>query len=178
MKTTILICWVLTGVCFTCSAEGLLQNAGFETKDLTGWDARGTGWSVDEKLSSEGACSTLCSVSKGDKPELRACVQKISGVKEGKIVEVSADVSGFDVVKTPNSKACLAVLCFDDQGQVLKEYRSSVDRPGSAFQSIKIDDAVVLPGTRQVYIMLVVEVFQPAVDGDWWRFDNVQLSVH
>lgn len=154
-----------------------MQNAGFETKDFSGWDTSGKGWSIDGKLFSEGAFSALCSVSKGDKPELRACVQKISGVAAGKIVEVSADVSGFDVVKTPNSKACLAVLCFGDKGQVLKEYRSSVDRPGSAFQPVEIDDAVVLPGTRQIYIMLVVEVFQPAMDGDWWRFDNVKLDV-
>ncbi len=164
--------------CAVCGAEELLQNPGFESRDFSGWDVRGQGWTIDGKSFSEGAVSALCTIKKGDKPGLRACVQKITDADAGKLVEVSMDVSGVSVVQPANSKACLAILCFDAQGIVLKEYRSNVVRPTAEFQPVKIDDAIVLQGTTEVYVMLVVEVYQPATDSDLWRFDNIILKIH
>lgn len=154
------------------------SNAGFESGDYTGWMTRGKGWSIDKKVFAEGTCSALCKVEKGDKPETRACLQELEGIDANRVVEVSLDVSGVNVAQVPHSKACLAILCMDASGNVLKEYRSGMVRPRSAFQQITIDDAVVLPGTERVYVMLVVEVFQTAGEKNLWRFDNVKIKLH
>jgi len=65
----------------------------------------------------------------------------------------------------------------DEKGGILKEYRASVSKPTVEFQAVKIDDAIALPGTVQVHVMFVVEVYQTATNGDWWRFDNARLSI-
>lgn len=51
-------------------------------------------------------------------------------------------------------------------------------KPSSRCKPIKIDDAVIFPETAQVYIMLVVDVYQTATDNDGWRFDNVRISIY
>jgi hypothetical protein len=160
-----------------CAHAQLLQNAGFETRDFTGWITSGKGWSIDKEMHSEGKRSALCTVEKGDAPETRACLQILRNIEPGRIVQVDLDVSGINVVQTPSSKASLAILCMDARGNVLKEYRANVIRPTTAFQPVKIDDAVVLPGTEQVCVMLVVEVYEKAANNDWWRFDNVRIAV-
>lgn len=138
----------------------------------------GKGWKNEKDKSSGEVDSILCTVKAGDKPETRACIQYLKGVDANRIVEVSLDVSCIGVTKTPNSKACLAVLCMDAEGSMLKEYRSGISMPKSTSHQIKIDDAVILPGTKQVYVMLVVEVYQKATDNDWWRFENVKIKIH
>ncbi len=168
----------MAGMCLTCLAEARLENAGFEAGTLAGWTTTGKGWSISRDRFSEGACSALCTVSKGDQPGTRACLQQLSGIAPNRVVEVSLEISGVNVAQTPHSKAYLAILCVDAEANVLKEYRSGVIMPKSAFQPIKIDDAVVLAGTEQVYVMLVVKVFEEAVDEDRWRFDHVQLKLH
>lgn len=178
MKAALLAGLVFAGACTLCSAGELLKNPGFETRDFTGWATSGTGWTIDKERFSEGTYSALCTVEKGDPPATRACLQSIEGIAANKIVEVSLDVSGINVAQTPHSKACLAILCMNSAGNVLKEYRSSVIMPSSSFKQIKIDDAVVLPGTKKIYVMLVVEVYETATDGDWWRFDNVAIAIH
>ena len=40
-----------------------------------------------------------------------------------------------------------------------------------------VDDAVVLSGTAEIYIMIVVEVYQTALDENGWRFDNVTVRI-
>lgn len=178
MRRVILSILLMAGACSRAAeAEDLLSNPGFESRSFSGWITKGRGWKIDEKTFSEGAASALCMVEKGDPPGLRACLQSLSGIEAGRLVEVSVDFSGIDVVKAVSSKACLAVLCMDDKGSVVKEYRSSVILPEPAFQTIAVDDAVILPGTAQVYVMLVVEVYQIAVDNDWWRFDNVRIRI-
>ena len=153
------------------------KNPGFETGDFTGWTTSGKGWTIDTQSASEGTASALCTVGKGDGPQLRACLQKIEGIPAGKILEASLDVSATDAYQTQNSTAFLAILCFDGRGELLNEYRTSTPVLKPTFRHIKIDDAVVLPGTEQVYVMLVVEVYQTASDNDFWRFDNVRLQV-
>ncbi len=154
------------------------SNPGFESHNFTGWNTRGRGWSIDTKTVSEGEACALCTVKKGDTPELRVCAQQFSGIPANKVVAVSLDVLGVHVAQTPHSKAYLAILCLDAKGGVLKEYRSGVIRPQPTFLQVKVDDAVVFPGTDQVYVMLVVEVYQKATDTELWRFDNVQMKVH
>lgn len=177
MRTAVLAILFFTGACFVCTAEGPLRNRGFETGDFSGWDTKGQGWSISDKSPSEGLRYAVCAVKKGEERGLRVCMQKIGPVPAGKIVEVSLDVAATDVARSPNSKACIAVLCTDAKGGVRKEYRSGIGRPSAQFRPVEIDDAVVLPGTTDVYIMMVVEVFQTALDDDWWRFDNVAVRI-
>jgi hypothetical protein len=177
MRTAVLMSLFFTGVCFSYAAEERLRNPGFETGDFSRWDTKGQGWSISDQAPSEGFRYAVCAVKTGEGRGLRVCMQKIGTVQEGKIVEVSLDVAATDVVRSPNSKACIAVLCTDSTGSVRKEYRSNIDRPSSKFQQVKIDDAVVLPGTANIYIMIVVEVYQTASDDDWWRFDNVTVRI-
>jgi hypothetical protein len=155
-----------------------LKNAGFEASSFNGWVTSGKGWTICKDRCSEGACCAQCLVGKGDGPGTRACLQKLSGVEENRVVEVSLALSGVHVARTPHSKAYLAVLCVDVQGNVLKEYRSDVIMVKSAFQTVKVDDAVVLAGTKQIYVMLVVKVYAEATDEDMWRFDDVKLQLH
>ncbi|MBN2786543.1 MAG: hypothetical protein JXR25_17130 [Pontiellaceae bacterium] len=165
-------------LCCSVGHAGLaLKNAGFESRDYSGWAIRGAGWSIDHKKVSKGESAAVCRVKKGDAAETRACVQALSGIEVGRIVEVQVDVSAISVVQSANSKVCLAVLCMDTKNNLIKEYRSGVTSPGTAFMPVKIDDAVILPGTEQVYVMLVVEVFRNAEDDDWWRFDEVLLNI-
>lgn len=178
MKSGILTAICCMGFCMSSPAQVMLQNPGFEAHDFSGWTTTGEGWSIDKKIFSQGEASALCRVKEGDAVGLRACLQTFSGIDPDRIIEVSLDVSAVDVYQTPNSKACLAILCMDEQGNVLKEYRSGVIIPRSTFQKLEIDDAVVLPETHQVYVMLVVEVYKTATDDDWWRFDDVRLQVH
>ncbi len=178
MRMAVLTGLIMAGLCAETSAEVQLRNAGFEQESFSGWAVRGDGWSIDKKTFSEGAASALCTVGKGDKPEIRACTQTFNGVVKDQIVEVSVDVAGVSVFQPANSKACLAVLCVDAGGNVLKEYRSNVIKPTASFQQVKIDDAIVLPQTEQVYVMLVVEVYRTATDQDWWRFDKVTVAIH
>ncbi len=178
MRMAYLTALMVSIICNTCSAGELLKNAGFETRDFSGWITSGRGWSIDKDMHSEGSRSALCTVAKGDSPETRACLQMLKGIEANRIVEVTLDISGINVVQTPNSKASLAILCMDAKGNVLKEYRSNVIKPTTAFQPVKIDDAVVLPGTAQVCVMLVVEVYEKAANNDWWRFDNVSIAIH
>ncbi len=177
MRAVFLAGIVVAATCDVSSAAGLLRNAGFESQDFTGWITSGKGWTIDKDVVAEGTCSALCTVGKGEKAGTRACLQKITGIEANRIIQVSLDVSGTNVARTPNSKACLAILCVDAGGNVLKEYRASVIKPTNAFRELKIDDAIVLPTTAQVYIMLVVEVYQTASNDDWWRFDNVKIDI-
>lgn len=177
MRAIILASVFVAGVCFVCPAEELLTNASFESGDFSGWDTKGSGWSISEQSPSDGLRSAVCTVKKGDARALRVCMQKIGTVTQGKIVEVTLDVAATDVARSTNSKACIAVLCTDSKGAVRKEYRLNIDRPSTEFRQVIIDDAVVLSGTDNVYIMLVVEVFQPASDDDLWRFDNVKVMI-
>jgi hypothetical protein len=177
MRAAVIAGLFIAGVCIVCTAEEPLRNPGFETGDFAGWDTRGQGWSISDQAPSKGLRYAVCAVKKGEARGSRVCMQKIGTVQEGKIVEVSLDVAATDVVRSPNSKACIAVLCTDSKGGVRKEYRSGIDRPSSAFEQVEIDDAIVLPGTAEIYIMIVVEVYQTALDDDWWRFDNVTVRI-
>lgn len=159
------------------SAQDFLRNPSFESRDFSGWTANGKGWSVSNKQSSEGKFSALCSVKKGDAPGMRVCLQKVGEVRSGKIVQVTLDAAAGDLANGANSKASLTILCTGAKGNVVKEYRSNILKPQTYFRQVKIDDAIVLPGTLDVYIMLVVEVYQQAIDEDWWRFDNVKANI-
>ena len=177
LRAAVIAGWFVAGVCFVCAAEEPLRNPGFESGDFSGWDTRGQGWSISDQASSRELRYAICAVKKGEKRGSRVCMQKIGKVQEGKIVEVSLDVAATDVARSPNSKACIAVLCTDSKGGVRKEYHSNIDRPPSKFQQVMIDDAVVLPGTADIYIMIVVEVYQTASDDDGWCFDNLTVRI-
>ena len=173
MKRVILASLFLAGTCCVCAADELLKNPGFESGDFSGWDVKGNGWSVSDRSPSEGLRCAVCTVKTGDGRGVRVCLQKIGSVQSGRIVEVSLDVAAAGVAESPNSKASVVVLCAGAN----KEYRASVVRPGAKFQQIKIDDAVVLPGTSDIYVMLLVEVYQVATDDDVWRFDHVDVRI-
>ena len=121
--------------------------------------------------------SAMCSVLKGNGPELRACAQAINRAAPGKTIHISLDVAGIAVQKTPHSKGSVVVLCTDADGQVLAEYRHDIVKPKAGFQRVEIADVVIPPDTVETHLMLLVEVYEVATDGDWWRFDNINIQV-
>ena len=177
MKSILMTLLTITSLSFSAFASKIMNNRGFESGDFAGWKTAGQGWEVSSNIASEGRMSAMCSVKKGETAEIRACIQKINNVFPGKRMRLSVDVMAIAVTKTPNSRGSIVILCTNAEGSVLKEYRHDLVRPKAQFQNVVIENAVVPEGTVETHLMLVVEGYQLAADGDWWRFDNVNIQI-
>jgi len=152
------------------------ENPGFESGDLKGWSYFGKGWSVNSKQASEGTNSLVNAVLKGNIPELRGCGQKLK-VQPGQVLSVSVDVSAVAVKLTPNSQAHMLLIFLDENGNMLRKYKTIVEDIRMPWQTLAVRGAVVPEKAVEAYIVLVVEVTRKAADGDWWRFDNLRVEI-
>jgi hypothetical protein len=178
MKIKSIVTIVLSGLVGISLAEPMLYNRSFESGDFVGWETHGKGWSINGKMASEGRVSAMCGVQKGEEPTLKACSQKINGASAGKRISVSMDVAAIAVQQTPNTKASIIILCVDENGTALKEFRHDLVDLKAQFQKVKIPIAIVPEDSAECHLMLIVENDQVAKDGDWWRFDNVNIQIH
>lgn len=158
-----------------CAAHAGQVKSSFETGDFTGWNAQGKGWTVTAKDAADGKKSAMCSVAKGDAPGLMACAKVIARAAPGFVVNVSLDVAGKN--KSKSSSAKITVICVDAAGSILSETEKKITSPSAEFKKISVPEIIVPSGTAQTYLMLMVEVAQPAKSAEWWRFDNVVMSV-
>ena len=175
MKSLIVLYILLAGT--TCLSAPMLYNRSFESGDLIGWETHGLNWSTTDKHASEGRIAAECAVMKGDAPELRACSQPINGVYSGKSICLSLDVSAIAVTQSPNSKGTVLILCVDAEGKPTGEFRQELVEPKATFMRVQLDVDTVPVGTVEAHLMLLVEITRPAVDGDWWLFDNVNIQI-
>ncbi|VGO14576.1 hypothetical protein PDESU_03139 [Pontiella desulfatans] len=150
------------------------MKSSFESGDFTGWTIQGKGWSIYAKAASNGEKSAMCSIAKGDAPEMKACVRTIAKADAGWVVKGSVDVAGK--IKG-NSKATVVLMCIDAEGKTLRESKKVITKPSATFQTITLSDFVVPSGTAETYLMLVVETIKTSTAKEWWRFDNVVVEV-
>lgn len=157
------------------SVHGALTESSFEAGDFTGWNAQGKGWTVTTKDASAGEKSAMCTVSKGEAAGIKACAKVISKADPGFVVNVSLDVAGKN--KSKSSAAKISVICVDKSGSILSEVEKKVTAPSTKFKKVSVPEIIIPSGTAETYLMLMVEVTQPAKSAEWWRFDNVVIKV-
>jgi hypothetical protein len=160
------------GMAMVCSAQ---TKSSFETGDFTGWSAQGSGWSVYGRAASDGSKSAMCEVAKGEAPGLKACAKLIDKADPGWIVTANLDISGKN--KSASSKAKISIVCLDAAGSILGEVEKVISSPSTDFKKVTVPELIVPSGTKQTYLMLMVEVTQSSKAKEWWRFDNVSVVV-
>ncbi|MDF7808486.1 hypothetical protein P4E94_13625 [Pontiellaceae bacterium B12219] len=155
-----------------CSAQ---TKSSFEIGDFTGWSAQGSGWSIYGRAASDGNKSAMCEVSKGEAPGLKACAKLIDKAEPGWIVTADLDIAGKN--KAGSSRAKISVVCLDAAGSILAEVEKVVSKPSTDFKKVVVPELLVPSGTKQTYLMLMVEVTEASKAKEWWRFDNISIVV-
>lgn len=171
-KKIVVLALMLAG---TASVYAKPVKSSFESGDFSGWNAQGKGWSVYAKAGSDGSKSAMCSVAKGEPVGLKACAKSINKADPGWIVKVNLDIAGK--AKSQSSKAKVTLICLGATGSILQEVEKVITVPSAEFKKISLPELIVPPGTVETYLMLMVEVKQPAKSKEWWRFDNVVIDV-
>lgn len=147
----------------------------FEGGSFAGWTTQGDGWSIYGRAASDGKKSAMCEVSKGENAGMKACIREIDKAAPGWIIKASLDLSGK--AKTQSSKAKIVLMCIDAKGNTLRESKQEISAPSSGFKTVTIPEMAVPSGTVATYMMLVVEVPETARGNEYWRFDDVIISV-
>jgi hypothetical protein len=155
-----------------CSAQ---TKSSFEIGDFTGWSVQGSGWSVYGRSASDGNKSAMCEVSKGEAPGIKACAKLIDKAEPGWIVKAEVDISGKN--KAGSSRAKISIVCLDAAGSILSETERVFSKPDTDFQKLIMPELLVPSGTKQTYLMLMVDVVDVSKAKEWWRFDNVSIVV-
>jgi len=157
------------------STRAAVTTSSFESGDFSGWNAQGEGWAVNDTEASSGKKSAYCAISKGEAPGVKACAKVIPKASPGYVIKGSLDVAGK--VKYNCSHVKISIICVDITGKILSEVEKKVNAPSPDFTKVTVPELIVPSGTAHAYIMLIVEVTQPAKSSEWWRFDNIVIQV-
>lgn len=106
---------------------------------------------------------------------MKACIRVIEKAEPGWIIKASLDISGK--AKSQSSMAKIVLMCIDEQGNTLRESKKEISSPQAKFQAVTVPEIVIPSGTAATYMMLVVEVTDVASGNEYWRFDDVIISV-
>ena len=156
-----------------CMAEATQVRSGFES-DFSGWTTQGNGWSITDKSVFEGKKAALCTIPKGDPAGLKACAFLVEKAAAGWVVKADFQVAG----KTKDGSSLTASLvCIDAQGNILREEKKTLTNPPNEFRALSLPEVIVPSGTAETYLMLVVELKEPARSKEWWLFDNVVIHI-
>jgi hypothetical protein len=162
----------LLGACSLAWSANIISS--FEGGSFAGWTTQGDGWSVYGRAASDGKKSAMCSVSKGE-AGMKACVRMIDQAEPGWIIKANLDIAGK--TKTKSSKAKVVIMCIDAKGNTLRESAKELTVAPAKFQSVSIPEIVIPSGTAATYMMLVVEIPEPARGNEYWRFDDVIINI-